>query len=63
MVTTITPDYYTPSTSCIVQAEIGADNAFCMDMNAACSGFVYALDLAARYLAVAGNQECPDHFG
>jgi len=50
LLTTVTPDYYTPSTSCIVQAEIGADNAFCMDVNAACSGFVYAIDLAARYL-------------
>lgn len=51
LVTTITPDYYTPSTSCIIQAELGASNAFCFDMNAACSGFVYALDMAARYLA------------
>ena len=50
LVTTITPDYYTPSTSCIVQAEIGAERAFCLDINAACTGFVYALDLAARYL-------------
>ena len=50
MVTTITPDYYVPSTACILQAELGADRAFCFDMNAACTGFVYALDLAARYL-------------
>jgi 3-oxoacyl-[acyl-carrier-protein] synthase-3 len=50
MVTTVTPDYYTPSTACLVQAEIGADNAFCFDLNAACTGFVYALDLASRYL-------------
>ena len=50
LVTTVTPDYATPSVSCIVQAEIGADNAFCMDLNVACSGFVYAFDLASRYL-------------
>ncbi len=50
IVTTLTPDYFTPSTACIVQAEIGADKAFCFDLNAACTGFVYALDLAARYL-------------
>ncbi len=56
IVTTVTPDYYTPSTACIVQAEIGADKAFCFDMNAACSGFVYALDLAARYLDSPDNQ-------
>lgn len=51
LVSTVTPDYFTPSVSCIVQAEIGAYNAFCMDLNAACSGFVFALDMAARYLA------------
>lgn len=50
IVTTITPDYYVPSTACIVQAELGANKAVCYDLNAACTGFVYALDLAARYL-------------
>jgi 3-oxoacyl-[acyl-carrier-protein] synthase-3 len=50
VVTTVTPDYYTPSIACVVQAELGADRAICFDMNAACSGFVYALDLADRYL-------------
>lgn len=50
VVTTITPDYYTPSTACIIQDEIKASHAFCFDLNAACAGFVYALDLAARYL-------------
>lgn len=50
IVTTITPDYYTPSVSCLIQAEIGADNAFCFDVNAACTGFVYALDMAAQYI-------------
>jgi 3-oxoacyl-[acyl-carrier-protein] synthase III len=50
VVTTVTPDYYTPSIACVVQAELGADKAFCFDINAACSGFVYAIDLAARYL-------------
>ncbi len=54
VVTTITPDYYTPSTSCIIQDEIGAKKAFCFDMNAACTGFVYALDLAGRYLSTPG---------
>jgi len=54
VVTTITPDYYTPSTSCIIQDEIGAKKAFCFDMNAACTGFVYALDMAGRYLSTPG---------
>ena len=48
--TTITPDYSTPNLSCIVQAKIGAVNAFCFDLNAACTGFVQALDVAMRYL-------------
>ncbi len=50
LVTTVTPDYYLPSTACILQAELGADHAFCLDVNAACAGFIYALDLANRYL-------------
>jgi 3-oxoacyl-[acyl-carrier-protein] synthase-3 len=51
---TITPDYFTPSLSCIIQSEIGAENAFCFDINAACSGFVYSMDAAHKYLASGG---------
>ncbi|MDR0405466.1 MAG: ketoacyl-ACP synthase III [Clostridiales bacterium] len=47
---TITPDCYTPSLSCLVQKELGADGAFCFDVNAACSGFTYALDVADSYI-------------
>ncbi len=47
---TITPDYLTPSLSCLVQKEFGADSAFCFDINAACSGFCYALDIADLYI-------------
>ena len=36
--------------SCIIQRETGAANAACFDMNAACSGFVYAMDTAHRFL-------------
>lgn len=50
IVATITPDYLTPSTACIVQGEIGANNAFSFDINAACSGFVYALATAEKFL-------------
>ncbi|WP_312644400.1 beta-ketoacyl-ACP synthase III [Hydrogenoanaerobacterium sp.] len=50
LVTSVTSDYMTPSAACLVQAHIGAQNAICMDVNAACSGFVYALDMARRYL-------------
>ncbi len=50
IVATITPDYLTPSTACIVQGNIGANNAFSFDINAACSGFVYALATAEKFL-------------
>lgn len=43
---TITPDNFTPSVSCIVQKEIGADNAMAFDISAACSGFIYGLQTA-----------------
>ena len=46
IVTTETPDYLTPSSSCLIQAGIGAVNAAAFDLNAACSGFVYALTVA-----------------
>lgn len=48
--TTITPEYSTPSMACIIQREVGASNAACFDLNAACSGFVYAMDTAHRFL-------------
>lgn len=50
VVTTITADCSTPSTACIIQGLLDAENAMCFDVNAACGGFVYALDMARRYL-------------
>ncbi len=41
---TATPDMPFPSTACIVQDLIGARNAFCFDLEAACAGFLYALE-------------------
>ncbi len=46
VVATCTPDMFTPSTACIVQSIIGADNALAFDISAACSGFIYGLDVA-----------------
>lgn len=43
IVATMTPDASSPSTACLVQEKIGATKAFCFDINAACSGFVYSL--------------------
>ncbi|MBP3326219.1 MAG: ketoacyl-ACP synthase III [Coprococcus sp.] len=50
IVATVTPDYYTPSVACQVQAELGADKAIAFDVNAACSGFVFALNVAKMYI-------------
>jgi 3-oxoacyl-[acyl-carrier-protein] synthase-3 len=51
IVATSTPDYIMPSTACLVQQKLGARQAIAFDIVNACSGFAYALDCAARYLA------------
>ena len=49
---TTTADYFgSPSTSCIVQEKLGAKNAGAMDISAACTGFIYALETAAGLLS------------
>lgn len=50
IVSTVTPDYYTPSMSCLLQGRLGAKRAAAFDINAACSGFAYGLDIACRYI-------------
>lgn len=47
---TVTPDQILPSTGCIVQAELGANNAAAMDIVAACSGFLYGVSLASSMI-------------
>jgi len=51
IVATMTPHMIMPSCACFVQAEIGAEEAFAFDLNAACSGYLYGLDLADKYIA------------
>ncbi|MEN8254398.1 MAG: beta-ketoacyl-ACP synthase III [Verrucomicrobiota bacterium] len=51
IVATLSPDMLFPSTACFVQEQIGARNAFCYDLGAACSGFLYALDTAKNQIA------------
>ena len=48
---TITPDSMMPSTAARVQANIGAKKAFAFDLAAACSGFVFALSTAEKFIA------------
>jgi 3-oxoacyl-[acyl-carrier-protein] synthase-3 len=52
IVATLTPDQPMPATACLVQTELGLPpEAACFDLNAACTGFVYALDTAWALLA------------
>ena len=50
LIATTTPDMYFPSTACLVQRGLGARAAPAFDINASCSGFLYALSIADRYL-------------
>ena len=47
---TVTPDMPFPSTACLVQKNIGAVNAACFDIEAACSGFIYGVEIASNFL-------------
>ena len=48
IVATVTPDMLYPATACLVQQKIGAKGAWGFDLSAACSGFVYALQVGAK---------------
>ena len=50
IVASVTPDYGTPSLACMVQKAIGAKNAVAFDIVAACSGFMFALSTAEKYI-------------
>ena len=47
---TATPDMIFPSTACIIADKVGANNAFAYDLMAACSGFLYALSTASKFI-------------
>ncbi len=53
LVATLTPDYVFPSTSCLLQARLGATRAAALDIQAACTGFLYGL-MVAKGLVEAG---------
>jgi len=50
IVATVTPDMAFPSTACFVQKQLGAKNAACFDISAACAGFLYAIDMAQQFI-------------
>jgi len=57
VVGTTTPDVIFPSTACLVQHRLGANGCPAFDVNAACSGFIYALSIADKYVR-AGASKC-----
>ena len=57
IVATMTPDMLFPSTGCLVQSIIGASNAWAFDINAACSGFLYALNVASRFIETGAHKK------
>ncbi len=50
IVATMSPDYISPSTAVLVQHQLGAINASAFDIQAACSGYLYALSMAKAYV-------------
>ncbi|MFV1995545.1 MAG: beta-ketoacyl-ACP synthase III [Verrucomicrobiales bacterium] len=50
IVATVSPDTFFPSTACFVQRNLGAANAVCFDISAACSGFLYALQVSRHFI-------------
>jgi len=51
IVATVTPDMFFPATACWVQKKIGAVRAACFDISAACSGFLYAMEIAQQFIS------------
>jgi 3-oxoacyl-[acyl-carrier-protein] synthase III len=47
---TLTPDYVFPSTACLIQTQLGATKAAAVDVQAACTGYLYALGMAKAFI-------------
>ncbi len=56
IVATISPDAFFPATACYVQKNLGATNAMCFDVSAACSGFLYAMQISRHFINT-GNRK------
>ena len=50
LVATATPDMLFPATACFVQKKIGATNAACLDISAACAGFLFGIEIAQQFI-------------
>jgi 3-oxoacyl-[acyl-carrier-protein] synthase-3 len=56
IVGTVTPDMFFPSTACIVQNKLGAKGAWGFDLSAACSAFIYSLQVGAQFIATGSHK-------
>jgi len=57
IVATVTPDMFFPATACLVQHKLGAKNVWGFDLLAACSAFVYALQVGAQFVATGSHKK------
>jgi 3-oxoacyl-[acyl-carrier-protein] synthase-3 len=57
LVATVTPDMLFPSTACLVQHKLGAKGAWGFDLSAACSAFVYALQVGSQFIATGAHKK------
>ena len=57
IVATVTPDMAFPATACFVQKALGAPKATCLDVSAACSGFLYGMELARQFIATGSAEK------
>ncbi|MEW5766449.1 MAG: beta-ketoacyl-ACP synthase III [bacterium] len=56
IVSTMTPDMPFPATACLIQRELGAKKAIAFDLQAACSGFLYGLEVGRQFIATGTYQ-------
>lgn len=58
LVATVSGDQTMPSTACILQAKLGANHVFALDISAACSGFIYGLSIADQFIRTGMYKNC-----
>jgi len=57
LVATVTPDMFFPATACLVQHKLGAKNVWGCDLSAACSAFLYAIQVGAQFVMTGSHQK------
>jgi 3-oxoacyl-[acyl-carrier-protein] synthase-3 len=57
IVATVTPDMFFPCTACLVQQKLGAKGIWGFDLSAACSAFVYALQVGAQFISSGAHKK------